>query len=144
MPNPQSIYVLEDMLYYADSRLKSIFSLNLTMNSSNRTNATSSSNSSGTNLLKKITTSNLKELFVFSDKSQPQDIESPCRASQNVCEQLCFAMSGQSVAKCACAVGELDAQSGRTCKTPKEYLIYSMGKILRFLKIIENKTNVLN
>ncbi len=140
MPNPQSIYVLEDMLYYADSRLKSIFSLNLTMNTSNRTNATSSSSSSGTNLLKKITTSNLKELFVFSDKSQPQDIESPCRASQNVCEQLCFAMPGQSVAKCACAVGELDAQSGRTCKTPKEYLIYSMGKILRFLKIIENKT----
>ena len=132
MPNPQSIYVLEDMLYYADSRLKSIFSLNLTMNTSNRTNATSSSSSSGTNLLKKITTSNLKELFVFSDKSQPQDVESPCRASQNVCEQLCFAMPGQSVAKCACAVGELDAQSGRTCKTPKEYLIYSMGKIMIF------------
>ena len=140
MPNPQSIYVLEDMLYYADARLKSIFSLNLTVTSSNRTNASSS----GTNLLKKITTSNLKELFVFSDKSQPQDVESPCRASQNVCEQLCFAMPGQSVAKCACAVGELDAQSGRTCKTPKEYLIYSMGKILRFLKIIENKKNVLN
>ena len=126
MPNPQSIYVLDDLLYYADSRLKSIFSLNLTTNSSTLNNRTSSSSNS--TLLKKINTSNLKEIFVFSDKSQVQDVESPCKSSQNVCEQLCFAMPGQNVPKCACAVGELDTQNGKTCKTPKEYLIYAMGK----------------
>ncbi len=121
MPNPQSIYVLDNLLYYADSRLKSIFSVNLTTN-------LSTSSSSNSTLLKKINKSNLKEIFVFSDKSQVQDVESPCRSSQNVCEQLCFAMPGQNVPKCACAVGELDTQNGKTCKTPKEYLIYAMGK----------------
>ena len=136
LPSPQSLYVLGgDLLFFADARLKSVFSLNLT------TTATNSS----TTMIKRLdrATSSLSEVFVYSDKSQVVDnIETPCSTSG--CDQLCFALPGVNVPRCACAIGELDAQNGRSCKTPKEYLIYAMGRcffvsILNVLRVVNSQ-----
>lgn len=74
----------------------------------------------------------MQEVLVFSDKSQPLNIDSPCStaSSSNVCDQFCFSMPQQNTPKCACAIGELDS-NGRSCKQPSEYLIYSMETEIR-------------
>ena len=51
---------------------------------------------------------------------------------------MCFSFPGQRDAKCACAIGDLDLSSNggaRTCKTPKEYLIYAMETEIRSVNL---------
>jgi low density lipoprotein-related protein 2 len=123
LPNPKSVFVLDGVLFYADSRLRSINSVNLSF-----ANTTS-------NQIKRVNNApDLNEVIVFSDKSQPSDISSPC-ASSSGCEQFCFAMPQSSTPKCACGRGELES-NGRTCKTPREYLIFAMENEIRSVSFV--------
>ncbi len=93
-------------------------------------------------LIKKIKSGNLEDLAIFNEKSQPTDIESPCVANNarlSACEQLCFSMpsSVRQTSACACTIGEL-ASDGRTCKAPKEYLIFAMENEIRGLTLSTN------
>ena len=130
LPNTKSIYVHENILYYADSRLRGMYSLNLANLSS----------STEPVLIKRVRTSSLEHLVVFDEKSQPS-FESPCVQSPtnvrvSACTQLCFPMPDSSVktSTCGCAIGEL-SPDGRTCRTPKEYLIYAMETEVRSLNL---------
>ncbi|CAF0958417.1 unnamed protein product, partial [Brachionus calyciflorus] len=118
LPNPQSIFINDKNLYYADSRLRGVYSLNL-----------SYSNNS-VKLLKKVSSYDLTEILVFSDKTQPLNIPTSC--SLNTCDQFCFNL--HATTKCACGLGELDS-NGKNCKLPKEYIIFAMEDEIRSLNI---------
>ncbi len=122
LPDTKSIFVLSKVLYYADSRLRAVYSLDLSSSFPNQTALP--------NKLKKIKNRDLTEVILFTDKAQPTNIDSPCVNSN--CEQFCFAMPMQPLPKCACAFGELEA-NGKTCKAPNEYLIYAMETQIRSL-----------
>ena len=130
IPNTQSIFVLNDFLYYADARLKSVLLLNISLNNF------TSSDKDAAKLIRKINSPSLKEVIVFSDKSQPINIDSPCafNSIQNACDQLCFSFPNQSAPKCTCAIGDLDS-NGRNCKVPTEYLIFAMENEIRSLNL---------
>ena len=121
LPNTKSLFVLENIMYYADARLRGIYSFNISAN-----------NTEATKLIKRVKFANLNEIILFSDKSQPSNIESSCLSRQ--CDQLCFPLPFQSAPQCACAIGELD-YNGLSCKTPKEYLIYTMESEIRSLNM---------
>ncbi len=128
MPNTKSIFVLDDLLYYADSSLKSIYAYNYTH-----------SNGSQTRTIKRLSNdyqNSLNDILVFTERAQPlNDIQSPCSFNMNQCDQLCFAISSTNQPKCACALGELDSNNQRTCKTPQEYLIYSIENEIRSVNL---------
>lgn len=120
IPNPKAIFVLDGFLYYADSRLRSIYSLNISM-----TNTSVQ--------IKKVNSPDLLEVIVFDAKAQPNDISSPCK-SENICDQFCFAMPQESTPKCGCSKGELEA-NGRSCKSPREYIVFAMETEIRSLSL---------
>jgi low density lipoprotein-related protein 2 len=128
MPNPKSIFVYEGQLFYGDLRQRSVFSYNMSY-----TNNTSL-------LLKKLRGqmwADLQEVVVFSEKSQPIDgVSSSCGGlvAANQCDQYCFSLPNTPVAKCACAIGELDS-NGHSCRQPREYLIYSMETEIRSVNL---------
>lgn len=120
LPNPKSIFVIDSMLFYVDSRLRSVNSMNSTMANSSLQ-------------IKQVSSRDLQEIIIFNDKVQPMDINSPC-VGQNVCDQLCFPLPQQNTPKCACARGELDV-NGRNCKVPREYLIFAMESEIRSVSL---------
>lgn len=131
IPNPVGVGILNNMLYYADSRLRGIYSMNLTAYNLT-TNSTAFVTRDAT-LIRKLPADDLQDIALFDEITQPMNIDSPC--TLNLCDQFCFALPMQSVAKCACAIGELDS-NGRTCKTPKEYLVFAMENEIRSLNLI--------
>jgi len=124
LPNTKSLFVLDNILYYADARMKGIYSFNITSNL--------------TLLLKQVKISGLNELILFNDKSQPNNIDSACLGRQ--CDQICLPLPGSMSSQCVCSYGDLDS-NGQTCKTPKEYLIYSMESEIRSLNMPNNNAN---
>jgi low density lipoprotein-related protein 2 len=128
MPSTKSIFVYDGNLFYADARQRSVFAYN--MSYANNT----------ARLLKKTRGlfwgSELQEVLVFTERAQPiEGMSSACAAMTSQCDQLCFSLPGSSLAKCACAVGELDPANGRSCRIPAEYLIYSMETEIRSLNL---------
>ncbi|CAF1156296.1 unnamed protein product, partial [Brachionus calyciflorus] len=113
-----SIFINDKNLYYADSRLRGVYSLNLSF-----------ANNS-VKLLKKVSSYDLTEILVFSEKTQPLNIPTSC--SLNTCDQFCFNL--HATTKCACGLGELDS-NGKNCKLPKEYIIFAMEDEIRSLNI---------
>lgn len=120
IPNPKAIFYLDGFLYYVDSRLKSINSLNISMKNSSVQ-------------MKKVNSPDLLEILVFDAKTQPTDIDSPCK-NQNVCDQFCFTTPLQNNPKCACSKGELD-DNGHSCKVPREYIMFTMETEIRSLSL---------
>jgi low density lipoprotein-related protein 2 len=97
IPNVRSLSILDNIIYYADSRLKSIFYLNLSSYVNNSKEIQS-------NKLKTINSLSLNEILIFTERSQPLNIDSPCYFTSvyNKCDQLCFSLPNETVAKCAC------------------------------------------
>lgn len=124
LPNPKAIFVLDNILYYADSRLKSVNSVNISMAANDSTS------------FKKVNSPDLLEVLVFDSRAQPSDISSPCK-NENICDQFCFSMPQESTPRCACSRGELDA-NGRNCKLPREYIMFAMENEIRSLSLDSN------
>ena len=133
LPNPVSIYTDATRLFFTDSRLQGIFSINLT-----NFNA---SNSPGSTPIKRFKDVELKDILIFSESIQALDIDSPCKVNQ--CSQLCFALPGQGSLKCGCGIGELDS-NGRDCKRPKEYLIFAMENEIRGVNLPMANSDLMN
>ena len=131
IPNPIGVGVLNNIVYYVDSRLRGIYALNLT--GVNMTFYNSSFVTRDSQLLRKLRAENLQDIAVYDENVQPLNIDSPC--TQSSCDQICIAMPSQSVPKCLCSIGELDSSNGRTCKAPREYLIFAMENEIRSLNL---------
>jgi low density lipoprotein-related protein 2 len=127
-PSPKAVVVATNgLLYYADARLRGIYSINLTVV------ANMSANTRGAQLVRRFgIAEELVDLSLYDVQSQPTIIDSPCGLLSSPCEQLCFALPKQATPQCACAIGQLDP-NGRTCKKPLEYLIYTMENEIRSL-----------
>ena len=97
IPNVKSLTILDSTVYYADSRLKSLFSLNVSIYLNN-------SNEFQSKKLKIINSLNLIEIFIFTEKAQPLIVDSPCHFSSlyNKCDQLCFSIPYEEAPNCAC------------------------------------------
>lgn len=115
IPSPRSVVISNDLIFYADSRLKGLYSFNL-------------NNSSDSRLLKRIHLEDIQDLVIYNVNTQPQDA-SLCYSSSNKCEQFCFELPNQSI-KCECSIGKLDS-NGYTCSKPDEYLLYAMETEIR-------------
>lgn len=128
LPNTQAVFVQDQTLYYADSRLRGVYSLNIANLSSIPDKV----------LIKRVKTDTLNDLLIFNDKSQPTNIVSPCTGSnrRSLCEQLCFPMPAGVVrtSTCACAIGVLSIDT-RTCNRPSEYLIFAMENEIRSINL---------
>lgn len=122
LPSPKGVAVFEGILYYVDSRLRAIYALNLT-------------NLNETTLLRKIRSERFVDVAIYDERAQPGAIETPCGGS---CEQMCFALPQNPMAKCACALGEL-AEDARSCRKPKEYLIYALETEIRGLGLFNSE-----
>ena len=98
LPNTQALFFVASapsILFYADARLRSLFSIRLT-------NTTTTTTPNATRL-RRVNQRNgdLQDLVVFSERSQPSNIDSPCSSltssTTSQCDQLCFAMPLGSV-----------------------------------------------
>ena len=132
VPNPVGVGMLNNIVYYIDSRLRGVYAMNIT--GLNMTANNLSFVSRDSMLLRKLKAENLQDIAIYDESIQPYNLDSPCL--QNTCDQLCFAIAFQSTAKCSCAIGELDSNDGRTCKTPKEYLIFAMEHEIRSINLL--------
>ena len=128
LPSVKSIFVQENKVYYADSRLKGMYSFDIT----------NLSNISDSTLIKRVSSNSLNNLLIFNEKSQPENISSACKnsAGQSLCDQLCFPLPDgeRDHFVCSCAVGDLNGD-GRTCKRPDEYLIFAMENEIRSVNL---------
>ena len=80
--------------------------------------------------------SSLRDVTIFDASNQPQ-ADSPClKSGSDRCQQLCFAFPEGSPTPftCKCSTGVLD-DNGRTCGTPKEYLVFATRTEIRSVSL---------
>lgn len=131
LPNPMGIALLKNTVYWVDRNLGCIFR--------------ASKQPGNTTLPEKVKTGldNLRDVAIFDISNQPQG-ETPCTKTPETggCEQLCFAYPTDSVSpspspfgfQCKCATGTLQ-EDGRTCGTPKEYLVFATRTEIRSVSL---------
>ena len=123
------IALLKNTVYWVDRNLGCLFR--------------ASKQPGNTTLPEKVKTGldNLRDVAIFDISNQPQG-DTPCSKSPDAggCEQLCFAYPTDSSSptpfgfQCKCATGSLQ-EDGRTCGTPKEYLVFATRTEVRSVSL---------
>ena len=123
LPNPMGLALLRDTVYWVDRNLDSLFS------------ASKSPNSTAPADKIKSGLSSLRDVAIFDASNQPP-ADSPCSAASTQCQQLCFAFPQPSAKEfvCRCSTGALE-EDGRTCGTPKEYLVFATRTEIRSVSL---------
>ena len=133
LPNPMGVAVLGSTVYWVDRNLGTVFR--------------ASKLPGNTTLPEKVKSGldNLRDVAIFDSAIQPSG-DTPCSrsADNGGCEQLCFAyptdstVDGESFGslgfKCKCSTGSLQ-EDGRTCGTPKEYLVFATRTEVRSVSL---------
>jgi low density lipoprotein-related protein 2 len=131
LPNPMGIALLKNTVYWVDRNLGCVFR--------------ASKQPGNTTLPEKVKTGldNLRDVAIFDISNQPTG-DTPCTKTPETggCEQLCFAYPTDSVTsspsvfgfQCKCATGSLQ-EDGRTCGTPKEYLVFATRTEVRSVSL---------
>lgn len=130
LPNPMGIALLKNTVYWVDRNLGTVFR---------------ASKLPGNNTLPEKVKSgldNLRDVAIFDISNQPVG-DTPCAKSPDNggCEQLCFSYpSDLSTPQapfgftCKCSTGSLQ-DDGRTCGTPKEYLVFATRTEIRSVSL---------
>ena len=128
LPNPMGIALLKNTVYWVDRNLGTVFRASKMPNS--------------TALPEKVKSGldSLRDIAIFDVSNQPVS-ETPCsKSGSGGCEQLCFAFPSEASTQfpfgftCKCSTGALQ-ENGRTCGTPKEYLIFATRTEIRSVSL---------